>query len=152
VASITLRFPEVGRQRLLTLCARFGVSQQAVFEAATLIALEDELDPDHTDEQVAIWRIARRLEQSGAMWGGLERHRLAIRMDDDAAARLEDACQRFGVSKNAALGLVVMPPPSEDWEVAERYRDENLHRIVERARRIDFNRRNWRLTKPTVTP
>jgi hypothetical protein len=151
---VTLRLPDAGHQRLLKLCRDHGVSKQAVFEAATLTALEDELDPDHTDTQVAIWRIAARLEQSGALWGGRDRRRLAIRMDDCLFASLEDACRRYGVSRNAALGLVVMPWPDEDWEVSVRYRAENLHRIVERARRIDFERRlnHPPLTSPPVTP
>lgn len=152
--SVTLRIPEVGRRRLEMLCRSHGVTQQGLFEAATIIALEDELDPDHTEVQVAIWRMARRLEESGALWGGKDRHRLAIMMDDCLFARLEDACQRFGVSRNAALGLVVMPPPEEDVEVAERYRVENLHRIIERARALDFERRlrRWPLTNRPVTP
>lgn len=141
VKQVTLRIPEVGHQRLLKLCRTCGVSKQAIFEAATQIALEDERDPERTDVQVAIWGIARRLENDGALWGGKNRRRLSIAMEDDLFARLEAACDRFGVSRNAALGLVVMPPPEEDWEVARRYRDENLHRIVERARRIDFERR-----------
>lgn len=149
---VTLRIPEIGRRRLLKLCRTYGISRQGLFEAATRTALEDELDPDHTDDQVAIWHIARRLEQSGALWGGQERHRLAIKMDDCLFASLEDACRRFGVSHNAALGLVVMPWPDEDYEVSVRYRAENLHRIVGRARQIDFDRRLRPLTKRPVTP
>lgn len=154
VRSVTLRIPEVGHARLLKLCREHGVSKQGLFEAATIIALEDELDPDHTEIQVAIWAMARRLEETGALWGGPERRRLAIMMDDCLFARLEDACQRFGVSRNAALGLVVMPPPPEHLEVAERYRAENLHRIIERARHLDFERRltRWTLTDRPVTP
>lgn len=131
----------VGYERLLKLCRTHGVSQQGIFEAATQIALEDELDPDHTAEQVAIWDIARRLQQSGALWGGAERHRLAIKMDDCTFERLADACRRFRVSHNAALALVVMPWPDEDYAVSIRYRIENLHRIVARARQLDFDRR-----------
>jgi hypothetical protein len=141
VRTVTLRIPTSGHDRLRKLCRDHGVSQQGLFEAATIIALEDELDPDHTDVQVAIWQIARRLEQSGALWGGKRRHRLAIRMDDCLFARLEDACRRYGVSHNGALGLVVMQWPDEDFEVSMRYRVENLHRIVDRARQIDFERR-----------
>lgn len=149
---VTIRIPEVGHERLLKLCLTYGISKQALFEAATRTALEDELDPDHTDDQVAIWHIARRLEQSGALWGGRKRRRLAIKMDDCLFASLEDACRRFDVSHNGALGLVVMPWPEEDYEVSVRYRTENLHRIVSRARQIDFERRTNRLTSPPVTP
>jgi hypothetical protein len=134
------------------LCAHYGVSKQATFEAATRIALEDEVDPDHTEVQVASWQVARRLEESGAVWGGSDRKRLAIKMDDDLFESLNEACARFGVSHNAALALVVMPWPEEDAEVSERYRTENLHRIVRRARTIDFERRTNRLTQATVTP
>lgn len=149
---ITLRIPEPGHERLLKLCRDHGVSKQALFEAASMTALEDELDPDHTDVQVAIWHIAQRLERSGALWGGKERRKLAIRMEDCLFASLQDACRRFGVSHNAALALVVMPWPEEDYEVSVRYRAENLHRIVSRARQIDFDRRTRRLTRPPVTP
>lgn len=152
--SVTLRIPEVGHDRLLNLCRTHGLSKQALFEAATMIALEDELDPDHAETQVAIWHIARRLEESGALWGGAERRRLAIKMDDSLFASLKDACRRYGVSHNAALGLVVMPWPEEYREVSVAYRAENLHRIVDRARRIDFERRlnHPPLTIPAVTP
>lgn len=149
---VTVRIPEIGRERLLRLCGRYGVSAQALFEAAVNISLEDELDPDRTDEQQAIWAIAARLEKSGAIWGGQERQKMAIRMDDCLFGRFSDACQRFGVSANAALALVVMPWPEEHYEVSVRYRTENLHRIIERARQIDFVRRNRRLTGPAVTP
>lgn len=149
---VTLRIPESGHERLLKLCRDHGISKQGLFEASAMIALEDELDPDHTDDQVAIWHIARRLEQSGALWGGRERRRLAIRMDDCLFASFQDACRRFGVSHNAALCLVVMRWPDEDYEVSVRYRTENLHRIVSLARQIDFERRNRPLTRPPVTP
>lgn len=149
---VTLRIPESGHKRLLKLCRDHGISRQGLFEAAARIALEDELDPDHTDDQVAIWHIARRVEQSGALWGGRERRRLAIRMDDCLFASLQDACRRFGVSHNAALGLVVMRWPDEDYDVSVRYRTENLHRIVSLARQIDFERRTRPLTRPPVTP
>lgn len=139
--TVTLRIPKVGRDRLFKLCRTHGVTMQGMFEAATLIALEDELDPDHTDTQVAIWQIARLLEESGALWGGSERHRLSIKMDDCTFAQLQEACRRFGVSHNGALGLVVMPWPEEHEEVSAQYRAENLHRIIDRARQLDFDRR-----------
>lgn len=67
---VTVRIPDIGHERLLRLCGRYGVSGQAVFEAALAISLEDELDPDRTEMQVAIWGVARDLEESGALWGG----------------------------------------------------------------------------------
>jgi hypothetical protein len=148
VREITLRIPEVGHERLVKLCRVHGVTKQALFEGAAHIALEDELDPDHTEDQVAIWRIARRLEETGALWGGKERRRLSIKMEDCLFASFEDACRRFGVSHNAALGLVVMPWPDEHYEVSVRYRAENLHRMVDRAREIDFARRSRERSSP----
>lgn len=149
---VTVRIPDIGHERLRRLCGRYGVSGQAVFEAALAISLEDELDPDRSEGQLAIWAVARDLEGSGALWGGPARKKLAIRMEDCLFARFDDACKRFGVSHNAALALVVMPWPAGHAEVSERYRAENLHRIVDRAREIDFVRRNRRLTGPAVTP
>lgn len=151
---VTLRIPLTGHERLLKLCRSHGVSKQGVFEAATQIALEDELDPDHTETQVAIWQVARRLEESGALWGGKDRQRLSVNLDDCMFARLADACRRFGVSHNGALSLVVMPWPEEDFEVSARYRAENLHRIIGRARELDFERRlrPRPLTNRNVTP
>lgn len=146
---ITLRIPEPGHERLLKLCRDHGISKQALFEGAAHIALEDELDPDHTDVQVAIWRIARHLEETGALWGGKARRRLSIKMPNCLFANFEDACRRFGVSHNAALGLVVMPWPDEHYDVSVRYRVENLHRIVDRARQIDFDRRSRERSSPT---
>lgn len=137
---ITLRFPEVGYARLLRLCGRYGVSIRAIFESATIISLEDEHDPERHDPQVAMWDVARRLEASEA-FRTAPRHKLVIRMDDHVFADFQTTCQRFGVSQNAALALVVMPWPEESPEDCLRYRRENLSRIVEQARLLDFVRR-----------
>lgn len=138
---VTLRFPEVGYERLLRMCARYGVSIRAIFEAAAMISLEDESDPDRHDPQVAIWAVARRLEASEA-FRAAPRHKIVVAMDDDLHRRLQEACARFGVSQNAALGLVVLPWPEESPKGSVEYRRGNLSRIVERARRLDFLRRS----------
>lgn len=146
---VTLRFPEVGYERLLRLCGRYGVTIRGTFEAAAMISLEDEIDPERHDEQVAMWAVARRLEASEA-FRAVPRHKLVIAMDDEVHLRLQDACRRFGVSQNAALGLVVVPWPEESPEACVDYRRANLQRIIERARRLDFLRRSGPSPVPTL--
>lgn len=146
-SQITLRFPEVGYERLMRLCERHGVTIRAFFEATTLVALEDEADPERHDAQVAMWGVARLLEASEA-FRAAPRHKQVVTMDQDVFVRFQGACRRFGVSQNAALGLVVMPWPEKTPAECIEYRRNNLHRIVERARRLDFLRRHGsRLTR-----
>lgn len=143
---VTVRFPEVGYERLVRLCTRYGVTIRGVFEAATLISLEDEVDPVRHDGQVSIWEVAARLERSPE-YRQARRHRITTAMDDDVLARLRHSCDRFGVSQNAALALVVLPWPEDCSEAGVAYRRENLQRIIERARQLDFSHR----TRATVS-
>lgn len=142
---ITLRFPEVGYERLLRLCERYGVTIRGLFEAATLVSLEDEADPARRDGQLAIWDVARCLEASDA-FRVAPRHKIVVTMDKDIFERLKAACRRFGVSQNAALALVVMPWPTESPPECVEHRRQNISRIVDQARRLDFGRRGGRLT------
>lgn len=133
--------PEVGYQRLACLSERYGVTFRGVFEAATVISFEDEFDPGRRDMQLAIWRVAGRLERSPEFRRGPKRKVIA-RLCDGLADRLADGCRRHGVSQNAALSLIVMPWPEEDTEMFRRYRRDNLERIIRRAREIDFRHRS----------
>lgn len=142
----TLRFPQEGYDRLVKLCSREGVGIRALFEAATMIALEDEQD-EHHDMQVAIWGIARDLAQSDVYLYAPRVHRLAIKFEDELLAQFQCACRRFGVTQNAALALVVMPWPESGKQIPADYCRDNLRRILERARHLAFTRRGSILTR-----
>lgn len=141
VKQITLRVPEIGYQRLRCLSQRFGVTCRGIFEAATIISLEDELDPERCEVQLEIWQVAKRLEES-AEFRQEPRHKIIARLDDTLAATLAESCTRHGVSQNAALGLIIMPWPEEDTDTFHRYRSANLDRIIRLARDLDFRRRS----------
>jgi hypothetical protein len=66
---------------------------------------------------------------------------IVARLDDALAEKLDRACERHGVSRQAALALVVMPWPEEDTETFHCYRAKNLDRIINLARELDFQRR-----------
>lgn len=135
-----MRLSDVGYGNLARLGEKFGVSIRGVFEAATTICLEDEEDPERHAATVKLWDVARRLDRAQPFRRG-ERRRVMFFMEDELFAGFQAACRRFGVSQNAALSLVVTPWPEEDTTDFHRYRTENLHRIIERARRLDFLRR-----------
>lgn len=140
VKQVTLRLPEIGYQRLTCLSRRYGLSFRSIFEAATTISMRDEADPERRDAQLAIWAVAKRLEESPG-FRQEPRRKIIARLDDDLAAALAESCARFGVSQNAALGLVIMPWPAEDTETFRAYRAANLDRIINLARELDFRRR-----------
>jgi len=140
VKQVTLRLPEIGYRRLVSLSQRYGVSFRGIFEAATTISIADETDPERRDMQLEIWQVAKRLEDSPEFRAG-PRRKVIARLDDTLAAALAESCERFGVSQNAALGLIVMPWPAEDTETFHRYRAVNIDRIIELARELDFRRR-----------
>lgn len=140
VKQITLRLPEIGYRRLVSLSQRYGITFRGIFEAATTISIADEVDPERRDTQLEIWRVAKRLEDSPEFRAG-PRRKVIARLDDSLAAALAESCERHGVSRNAALGLVVMPWPAEDTDTFHRYRAGNIDRIVNLARDLDFHRR-----------
>lgn len=148
---VTLRFPEVGFDRLMRLCERHGLSIRALFEAATLVALEDEADPERHQSQVNMWSVVARLQASEA-FRAVPRHKLVVAMDDDIFEAFHAACERFGVSQNAALGLVVMPWPEETPQECIDYRRGNVARIVERARRLEFLRKRGISSDASLKP
>lgn len=137
---ITLRIPEAGYTRLVDLSEKFGVSFRAIFEAATTISMADEYDPARRAMQLKLWGVARRLQDSPE-FRAEPRRKVIARMDDCLAAQLADSCSRFGVTQNAALGLVVMPWPPGDHGVFRKYRSANLHRIIDLARQLDSAQR-----------
>lgn len=144
---ITLRFPAVGTRHLQVLCLRHGITIRGLFEAATMISLEDELDPDRSEMQVALWGVARLLERSEA-YRTKERDRIVIYFRKSLADQLRESCERFGVSQNAALALVVLPwPEGAGTDIPQEYRRQTLERIVERARYLDFTRRGGLLSR-----
>jgi hypothetical protein len=140
VKQVTLRLPDVGYQNLVGLSRKYGVSFRAIFEAVTIVAFDDEGDPERRAGQLELWAVARRLEAS-PNFRAEPRRKIIARLDDALAAQLAAACKRFGVSQNAALGLVVMPWPEEDSEAFRRHRAANMDRIVALARALDFGRR-----------
>lgn len=143
---VTLRFPKVGYERLQRMCVRYGISIRSVFEASALAALEDEQDPERHDLQIMMWDTVAILEASEA-FRAQPRHTLVITLEDDLHARVQDACRRFGVSINAAFALVVVPWPLESPPKCVEFRTNNIHRIVDRARRLDALRGRGRLPK-----
>jgi len=140
VKQVTLRLPEIGYRRLAELSQRYGVTYRGIFEAAATISFRDENDPERRDMQLEIWKVAERLQASPA-FRAEPRRKIIARICDHLADQLAEACERHGVSRNAALGLVVMPWPEEDTETFHRYRAENLHRIIDLARELDFQHR-----------
>lgn len=140
VKQVTLRLPEIGYERLVCLSQRYGVSFRGIFEAATTISMRDEVDPDRREMQLSIWAVAKRLEDSPE-FRQEPRRKIIARLSDDLAEALAESCARFGVSQNAALGLIIMPWPAEDTETFRAYRAANIDRIVNLAREFDFRRR-----------
>ena len=140
VRQITVRFPEIGYQRLSALCVRHGVSIRGLFEAAAAVAFDDEAYPERREAQLRIWEVIRLLEASAAYREG-PRHRISVEMDAQLADRFQADCFRFGVSMNAAFAGVVMPWPEDSGDDWRTYRRQNIHRVIERARQLDFTRR-----------
>lgn len=138
---VTLRLPQVAYERLLSMSQRYGVTFRGIFEAAATISFQDEHDPVRRETQLELWRVAGRLERSEA-FRAEPRRKVIARLCDDLADKLADACRRHGVSQNAALGLIAMPWPEEDTETFHRYREENIARIIDLARELDFQRRS----------
>lgn len=133
---VTLRFPQVGYERLRRMCDRYGITIRAAFEASALLALEDEQDPERHDLQIMMWDTVAILEASEE-FRVPPLHTLVITLEDDLHAQAQDACRRFGVSLNAAFALVVMPWPLESPPECVEFRTGNVRRIVHRARRLD---------------
>lgn len=126
---------------LVNISQRYGVTFRGIFEAAATISFHDEFDPTRRETQLELWRVAARLEQSEA-FRAEPRRKVIARLCDDLADKLADGCRRHGVSQNAALGLIVMPWPEEDTETFHQYRRENISRIIELARELDFQHRS----------
>lgn len=138
-----MRLPEASYRNLVELCRRHGLTMRGVFEATTLICIEDLLDPARREWTELLWEAARALDGSDA-FRRPPRRRVNAKLDDDVAALLTATCECYGVSQNAALGLITTVP----WPISEPpgfdvFRRENWHRIVELAREREFARRPY---------
>lgn len=144
VKTITLRLPEASYNNLVLLCQKHNVTMRGIFEATTIICCRDLEDPLRREWTLLLWDAARALDESEELRRP-PRRRVNAKLDDEVASMLAAACVKFGVSQNAALGLVTTKP----WPIAEPpvgFRSENWARIVELARVREFARRPYALT------
>lgn len=144
--TVTLRLPEDSYRKLVELCRQHGLTCRGIFEATTIISIRDLEDPARRDDTLLLWEAARALDESPDFPGPSPR-RVNAKLDDDIAELLAKTCHRFGVSQNAALGLVTMAPwPMPETLEFKAFRRCNWARIVELARQREFDRRPYALT------
>lgn len=115
---------------------------RGVYEATIILTSRDLDDPQRRAQTVRIWETAHRLEES-EMFRRPPRRRINAKLDDHVAEMLAEKCRQFGVTQDAALGLITTPWPTQDEPEYRRYRRENLDRIVELARQLEFTRRPY---------
>lgn len=143
--TVTLRLPEVSYRNLVTVCWRDNVTMRGVFEATIIISTGDLGNPVRREDTLTLWKAARALEDS-EMFRQPPRRRVNAKLDDEVAEMLATSCQIFGVSQNAALGLVTTPWPLPETPEYRAFRHENWKRITELARQREFARRPYVLT------
>lgn len=130
----------------MRLSAKHGVSIRGWFEACTIVALGAEDDLTRRDLIVEVWAAARRLEASDAYRSRPQR-RFHVDLGDELAAALAAACQRHGVSMNAALAVTVMGT-KEPAVIA--YMAEVHTTTLLLARRLDRYRRSRKRLNPPL--